>query len=314
MWLCGWALPAEADDASSNFPARPIELVVPFAAGGTTDVIARIAAQLVATQWGQGIVVLNKAGATGAIASEYVAHAKADGYTLLVATASTHAILPAYRTNLPYDTVDSFAPATLLTTFPTVLVVNSKVPAKNVAELIELLKNNPNKFNFGSSGTGGSTHFAGELFKLMTKTSMIHVPYKGSAPAMNDLLAGSVQITFDFLTTVMPQVEQGNLRALGVASLERSPLAPTLPAIAETVPGFDVTSWAGIVAPAGTPQAIVDKISKAFGDAIRRPEITKQLGDLGAVAATDTPQEFQQFIRDDRAKWQKIAKEADIKE
>jgi tripartite-type tricarboxylate transporter receptor subunit TctC len=310
--IVGLAQPALAEDPAVNYPTRPVELVIPFPAGGTTDVIARIVAQLVSEQWRQPVVVVNRAGATGAIASEHVARAKPDGYTLMVATASTHAILPAYRTDLPFDTVTSFAPATLISTFPNMLVVNPKLPAKNVAELIKLLKENPGKFNCASSGIGGSSHFACELFKMMTNTQITHVPYKGSAPAVTDVIAGTVELIFDNMSTVWPHVQQGRLRALGVASPERTPLAPDMPAIAETVAGFDVTSWIGVVAPAGTPPSIVDKISKMFAAAVNRPEVKKRLNDLGATANSSSPQEFQNFIRDDRAKWQKVAKEMQI--
>lgn len=311
--LTALAQPTLAQDSASNYPVRSIELVIPFPAGGTTDVIARMVAQLIGEQWGQSVVVVNKAGATGAIASEYVVRSNPDGYTLLVATASTHAILPAYRADLPYDTVTSFAPATLLATFPNMLVVNpNKVPAENVSQFIEVLKNSPGKYNCASSGIGGSSHFACELFKLLTNTQMTHVPFKGSAPALNDLIAGHVDLIFDNMSTVWPYVQQGRLRALGVASRERTPLAPNIPAIAETVPGFDVTSWIGVVAPAATPRSIVEKISKGFGGAVNRPEIKQRLNDLGAAAATSTPDEFRSFIRDDRAKWQNVAREARI--
>jgi tripartite-type tricarboxylate transporter receptor subunit TctC len=297
-----------------NYPTRRIELVVPFPAGGTTDVIARLAAQIVSIKTGQPVIVDNKAGATGAIGSEFVAHAEPDGYTLLIATASTHAVLPAYR-KLSYDTVSSFAPATLLATFPNMLVVNpEKVPVKTVGELIDLLKSNPGKLSFGSSGTGGSVHFAGELFKYMTKTDMVHVPYRGSAPALNDLLAGDVDLTFDNMTTVWPMVQQGRLRALGVASLQRTPLAPDVPAIAETVPGYEAVSWVGVVAPAGAPAAVVDRISQLFGDAMRAPEIQRRLNELGGAALTDTPEQFKNFIIADRAKWQKLADGANLHE
>jgi tripartite-type tricarboxylate transporter receptor subunit TctC len=310
--LAALAQPLRAQEPAAAYPTRPVELVIPFPAGGTTDVIARMVAQLVSEQWGQPVVVVNRAGATGVIASEYVARAKPDGYTLLVATASTHAILPAYRTDLPYDTVTSFAPATLLSTFPNMLVVNPRLPATNVAEFIQLLKANPGKFNCASSGIGGSSHFACELFKMMTQTEMTHVPYKGSAPAINDVIAGTVELMFDNMSTVWPQVQQGRLRALGVASLERTPLAPDMPAIAETVPGFDVTSWIGVVAPGATPPAIVERISKAFAAAVNRPDIAQKLNALGATASTNSPEQFRNFIRDDRAKWQRVAKEAQI--
>ena len=216
---------------------------------------------------------------------------------------------------LPYDTVTSFATATLLATFPNMLVVNpDKVPAKTVAELIALLKSRPGQLNFGSSGSGGSVHFAGELFKYMTKTDMVHVPYRGSAPALNDLLAGNVDMTFDNMTTVWPMVQQGRLRALGVASLQRTPLAPDVPAIAETVPGYEALSWVGVVAPAGTPPAIVDRIAALFGAAMHTPQVEARLKELGGTAATDTPAEFKKFLTDDRAKWQKLADEANLHE
>jgi len=302
-----------AQPQDNAYPTRPVELVVPFSAGGATDVIARLASQLVTEEWGQPIVIQNKAGATGAIGGEYVVRAAPDGYTLLVATASTHAVLPAYRTDLKYDTVQSFDTVTLLATFPNLLVVNPRtVPAKTVAEFIDFLKSRPGKVNFGSSGAGSSVHFAGELFKLMTHTDMQHVPYRGSAPALADLLAGNVDVMFDNMTNVWPQVQQGQIRALGVASLERTPLAPEIPAIAETVPGFEATSWVGIVAPAGTPKPIVQKIAKSFTQAMKDPTVIKRLAELGGTAETNTPTEFRNFIADDRAKWRRLAEQAKI--
>jgi tripartite-type tricarboxylate transporter receptor subunit TctC len=272
-----------------------------------------MSSRIVSEKLGQPVVIQNKAGATGAIGSEYVAKAKPDGYTLLVATASTHAVLPAYRTDLPYDTVKSFSAVTLLATFPNLLVVNpQKVPSKTVPEFIEYLKSQPGKINFASSGSGSSLHFAGELFKLMTKTNMQHIPYRGSAPALNDLLAGNVDLVFDNMTTVLPQVREGRLRALGVASLKRTPLAPDIPAIAETLPGFEATSWVGVVGPAGVPAPILNKLAAAFHAAMADPEVVTRLKALGATPETDTPAEFQQFILADRTKWIKLAKDAHI--
>ena len=307
------ALSGMAQESADKYPSRPVEFIVPFAAGGSADVIARMVAQVVAENWKQGVIVQNKPGATGALASEYVARATPDGYTLLLSTASTHAVLPAYRNDLTYDTVTSFAPATLVATFPNMLVVNpKKVQAKTVAELIAYLKEHPGKLNYSSTGAGGSVHFTAELFKLMTKTEMTHVPYKGGGPALNDLLAGVVDLTFDNMSTVWPQVLQGNLRVLGVASLQRTPLAPDVPAISETVPGFDSTTWVGVEAPAGTPKPIVDKISAAFAAAAKQPNVRKQLESLGATPAGDTPDEFLQFIKTDRARWKKVAEDANL--
>jgi tripartite-type tricarboxylate transporter receptor subunit TctC len=294
-------------------PSQPIEIVVPFPAGGATDVIGRLVAQLVAKELGQPIVIQNRSGATGAIGSEYVARAAPTGTTLLIATASTHAVLPAYRTDLSYDTVSSFAPIALLATFPNLLVVNpQKVPATTVAELVALLKRRPAQLNFASSGAGGSVHFAGELFKLMTGTEMQHVPYRGSAPALNDLLAGVVDLTFDNMTTVWPLVQDGRLRALGVASQQRTALAPDLPTISETVPGFEATSWVGVVGPAGLPGEIVERLADAFARAVQNPAVTRRLTELGASAATLRAEEFRAFILGDRSKWQRVAKEANI--
>lgn len=304
---------AHAQEQADAYPSRPVELVVPFPAGGATDVIARLVSQIVSEKLGQPIVIQNKAGATGAIGGQYVVRAAPDGYTLLVATASTHAVLPAYRSDLPYDTVKDFDAATLLATFPNLLVVNpKKVPSKTVAEFIEFLKSHPGKVNFGSSGSGSSVHFAGELFKLMTHTNMQHVPYRGSAPALADLLAGNVDVMFDNMTNVWPQAQQGTLRALGVASLKRTALAPDVPAIAETVPGYEATSWVGIVAPSGVPQPILLKISRAFAEAMKDPGVEKRLSELGSTAVTDSPAEFKMFITNDRAKWIRLAKEAHL--
>lgn len=297
------------------YPDRPVELVVPFAAGGASDVIGRIVANAVSAQWQQPIVVVDKPGATGAIASEYVAHAAPDGYTLLAASASTHTMLPAFRNDLPYDAISSFEPITLLAAYPNMLVVNSKkVPATNVAELIDLLKRNPGKYTCASSGVGGSSHFACELFKLQTKTQMTHVPYKGSGPAVADLIAGNVDLTFDNMSNVWPQVLQGELRALGVCGLARSPFAPNIPAIAETIPGFEVTSWLGIVAPAQTPKSVVEALAAQFHAAIVNPAVRKQLADLGATTMTDTSVEFAAFIQNDLRKWQDVARKAHIHE
>ena len=303
----------ESHAQGKDFPQQQIELVVPFPAGGATDVIARMVAQKVSDTLGQPVVVQNRTGATGAIGSEYVARATPNGYTLLVATASTHAVLPAYRLDLPYDTVTSFQAISLLATFPNLLVVNpDKVPSKTVAEFIAYLKSRPGQLNFASSGLGSSVHFAGELFKLMTKTDMQHVPYRGSAPALVDLLAGNVDLIFDNITTVWPQVQQGKLRALGVASLQRTPLAPEIPAIAETVPGLEATSWVGVVGPAGVPAPIVEKLADAFSQALKNPDVTKRLGELGSTPGTERGDGFRTFIQDDRSKWQRVSKEANL--
>lgn len=307
------AQPAKAQDSVASYPNRTIEFVVPFAAGGSADVIARLVNQYVSEAWKQTIVVQNRAGATGQIASEYVLRTPPDGYTLLLATASTHTVLPAFKPSLPYDTVKGFSPVTLLATFPNMLVVNPvKVPVDSVKGFLDYLKANPGKLNYASTGQGGSVHFTAELFKLMTGTRMTHVPYRGGGPALADLIGGNVDLTFDNMATVWPTAQDGKIRALGVTSLQRTPLAPQLPAIAETVPGFDATSFVSVVGPAGMPAALVERIGKAFGDAVRRPDVVKRLADLGAAPAAGTAAELQKFLAEDLARWQRVAKEAGL--
>ena len=304
---------AEAQEQSASYPSRQIEFVVPFPAGGSADVIARLVARAVGETWRQTIVIQNRAGATGQIAGEYVTRASPHGYVLLLATASTHTVLPAFKPNLPYDTVTGFTPATLVSTFPNMLVVNpQKVPAQTVAAFIRYVKDNPGKLNYASTGQGSSTHFTAELFKLMTGTQMTHVPYRGGSTGHADLISGNVDLTFDNMASVLSLAQEGKLKALGVASLERTPLAPQIPAIAETVPGFEANSWVGVVAPPGTPAGIVERIAQAFGDGVQRADVAKRLNELGATASPNTPAEFVKFLRDDRERWQRVAREAGL--
>jgi tripartite-type tricarboxylate transporter receptor subunit TctC len=299
--------------SSANFPARAVRLVVAFPPGGATDVIARTVAQKLSDSWGQPVLVDNRAGATGAVGSELVAKAVPDGYTILMGTASTHSVAPAVNPKLPYDNQKDFAPISLVATFPNMLVVHPSLPVKNISEFIAYLKANPGKVNFASSGTGGSVHLAGELFKLMTKTDMVHIPYKGSAPALAELLAGQVQCEFDNMTTVFPYVQAGRLRALGVAGLERSPAAPDVPAIAEVLPGFEANSWVGLFAPAATPAAIVGKIAADVRRVLRVPELEHKLGAMGAVAVGSDPGSFAAFVKRDTERWRGVVRAAQIK-
>ena len=296
---------------AQQYPVRPVRVIVPFPPGGATDVIARLVGQKLYESWGQAVIIDNRAGATGAIGSEIVARAQADGYTILMGTASTHSVSPAVNAKLTYKLAD-YAPASLVATFPNMLVVHPSVPAKTVPEFIALLKANPGKYNFASSGPGSSIHLAGELFKLMSGTEMTHVPYKGSAPALNDLLTGRVQCMFDNMTTVWPQVQSGKLRALGVAGRERSATAPDVPAIAETLRGFEANSWVGFFAPAGTPRAVVDKIAADTRKAVNARDIAQKLHDLGAVPAGSSPEEFTRFVKEDTERWRGVVKRAKI--
>ena len=296
---------------AAQFPTKPIRLIVPFPPGGATDTIARLVAQKISEEWQQPIIVDNRSGATGAVGSEFVAKASPDGYTILMGTASTHSVSPAVNPKLPYKLAD-YAPVSLVATFPNMLVVHPSIPAKSVAELIALLKANPKKYTFGSSGTGGSVHLTGELFMLMTGTEILHVPYKGSAPALNDLLGGQIHMMFDNMTTVWPHVQAGRLRALGVAGMKRSPAAPQVPAIAEFVPGFEGNSWVGFFAPARTPPDIVRKLSVVAQRVVALPDIAHKLRDLGAEGVGSTPDSFTAFVQKDTDKWHKVAAAARV--
>jgi tripartite-type tricarboxylate transporter receptor subunit TctC len=302
--------PARAQD----YPTKPIHLVVPFAAGGATDVLARLVGERLTASLGQQVVVDNRPGAGGNIGSDLVARAEPDGYTILMGAVGTHAINPSLYPKMPYDPVKDFAPVTLVASVPNVLVVNPEVPAKSVQELIDLAKAKPGELNFASSGNGTSIHLSGELFKAMTGTDIVHVPYKGSGPAVTDLLGGQVQMMFDNMPSSLPHVKAGKLRALGVTSAKRSPALPEVPTIAEAgVPSYDATSWFGILAPAGTSEPVVTRLQGAIVQALGEPEMRQRMADLGAEPVGDTPAEFGQFIAAEIAKWAKVVNDAGVK-
>jgi tripartite-type tricarboxylate transporter receptor subunit TctC len=310
--VAGLALagPAKAQD----YPSKPIRLVVPFAAGGATDVLARLVGERLTASLGQQVVVDNRPGAGGNIGSDLVARAEPDGYTILMGAVGTHAINPSLYPKMPYDPVKDFAPVTLVASVPNVLVVNPEVPANSVQELIDLAKANPGELNFASSGNGTSIHLSGELFKAMTGTDIVHVPYKGSGPAVTDLLGGQVQMMFDNMPSSLPHVKAGKLRALGVTSAKRSPALPEVPTIAEAgVPSYDATSWFGILAPAGTSEPVVTRLQGAIVQALGEPEMRQRMADLGAEPVGDTPAEFGQFIAAEIAKWAKVVNDAGVK-
>jgi tripartite-type tricarboxylate transporter receptor subunit TctC len=293
------------------FPAKAVRWVVPFPPGGATDIIARIVAQKMSESWGHAVVVENRAGAAGAIGSEAVARAAPDGYTILMGTTSTHAVGPAVNTRLPYNHLTDFAPVTLVATFPNVLVAHPST-AGSLQELIALLKVNPGKYNFGSSGAGSSTHLAGELFKQMTGADINHIPYKGTGPLLNDLMAGHVAFAFDQITAVMSAVQAGRMRALGVASAERSVALPDVPAISEALPGFEATAWVGIFAPARTPADVVAKVQHETQRIVRLPDIAQRLRELGATPVANQPSEFAAFVKQDTEKWRALVATAKI--
>ena len=299
-------LPAFAQDA---WPAKPIRLVIPFPPGGATDILGRMVAQELNKALGVSVIAENRAGAGGNIGAEAVAKSAPDGYTLLMGTIGTQSINQSLYPKMAFDPIKDLAPVTLVATVPNVLVVHPSVPANNVRELIALAKSKPGKLNYGSSGNGSSVHLSGELFKSMTGTFMTHIPYRGSAPAVADLLAGQLDLMFDNLPSVISHIKSGKLRALGVTSPKRSPSLPDLPTIAESgVPGYDATSWFCLVAPAGTPQPIVNRVQQIVAKALGTPEIREKLLTLGAEGVGNTPEAFGQFIRAEAAKWAKVVK------
>lgn len=309
---CALALTAAASilpATAQTFPARPITLVVPHSAGGTSDILARTVAAEAAKILGQSIIVENKGGANGSIAAKTVATADPDGYTLLLATASTHGINPALYKKLNYDAIKDFTPVTLLATVPNVLVVNKEVRATNVQELIAEIKAKSNAFNMGSAGAGTPGHLAGEMFKQRAGLEFVHVPYKGGSPALADLIGGQVQFMFTTIPGAMPLIKANSVRALAVTSPRRSPALPDLPTMAESgLPGFQAISWHGVVAPAGTPAATVDTLNQALTKALATPEVRQRLMEEGAEAAGLGSKEFGTFIRQEIDTWAKAVK------
>jgi tripartite-type tricarboxylate transporter receptor subunit TctC len=306
--VIAFATPAQAQD----WPRRQVTIVVPFTAGGTTDMFARMLAQGLQQKYGSPFVVDNRPGAGGNVGAAAVARAASDGHTLLVGTVSTHAINPFIYKNLTFDAEKDFQPVSLIARLPNMLVVNPKVPAKTVAELIEHLKKNAGKLSYGSSGAGTSTHLASELFQLRTDTKMVHVPYRSSGDVMNALMGSHIDLAFDNMTLAWPQAKAGTMRALAVTSTEASPTAPEIPPVAATLPGFDATSWHGLFAPARTPRPIVDALAAEVKRIFEAPELRNTLLEIGAVSSPMTPEQFSQFISSERRKWQEVVQAAGV--
>lgn len=290
------------------YPTKPVRIIVPYPAGGTTDIIARLAAAQLSERLRQPFVVENRAGASGAIGSVAVAQAAADGYTLVMGTASSHGINSALQKNLPYDAVKDFAPVTVVASTPNIIVVHPSVPARTLGELLALAKARPGQINFGSTSPGGSPHMSAELLKMMAGVDMTHVPYKGASPMLTDLMGGQIQAGFDNLPSTIAFVRSGKLRALAVTTAQRWPGAADIPTVAESVPGYEVSGWFGLLAPAGTPRAVLDTLQTAVAQAVRDPEVTRQLRSLGAEPVASRPEAFAQQIRADVDKWRGVVK------
>ena len=298
--------PTAAQTPAGNYPNKQIRMIVPFAAGGPTDAIARAIGQKLTETWGQPVVVDNRPGAGGNIGTELAAKSPADGYTLFIGTVA-NAINQSLFTRLPFDFVRDFVPVTQNYVTGLILAVHPSLPVTSVRELIALAKARPGELSYSSSGVGGTPHLSGELFNTMAGVKMVHVPYKGSAPAMADLLGGHVQLTFDNMLTVLPQVKAGKLRGLAVTLPSRSPLAPELPTVAESgLKGFEVKSWNGVVAPTGTPREIIARLNAEIVRILRQPDLREKFLVQGVELVPTTPEEFGAFIRQDIAKWAKV--------
>ena len=296
----------QAQVPGANYPAKQIRVIVPFPAGGPTDAIARAIGQKLSETWGQPVIVDNRPGAGGNIGTELAAKSPADGYTLFIGTVA-NAINQSLFAKLPFDFVRDFAPVTQNYVTGLILAVHPSLPAHSVKELIALAKAHPGQLSYSSSGVGGTPHLAGELFNSMAGVTMVHVPYKGSAPAMADLLGGHIQLTFDNMLTVLPQVKAGKLRGLAVTMTTRSPLTPELPTVAEAgLKGFEVKSWNGVVVPAGTPKEIIVRLNGEIVRILRQPDLREKFLVQGVELMPTTPEEFGAFIKQDIAKWAKV--------
>ena len=305
---------APSTSMAQAYPVKSVRLVVPFPPGGPLDSVGRLIAQKLGEAWGQTVVVDNRPGAGGNIGADLVAKSPPDGYTIVMGALSTHAVNPSLYRRMPYDAVKDFAPITLLAITPNVLVINPALPVTSVKELIAYAKAHPGKLAFGSGSNGSAGHLAGELFKVETGVDMLHVPFKGAAPAMQALLAGDTQLMFDNLASAMPQVKAGKLKALAVTTAHRSPLVPELPTMAEAgVPGFDISTWFGLLAPAGTPRDIIAKWNTDVTRLLNSPEMRERLAAQGAEAAPTTPEQFAAFIASEIPKYARIVKASGAK-
>jgi len=303
----GAAMPAALAQSS-----KPIRLVVPFPAGGATDLFARTLSQKMGERLGTSIVIDNKPGAGGSLGSDMAAKATADGQTLLFTTTSTHSIGPAIGAKLPYDTVRDFTPIAHVGNAPSIMLVPNSSPAKTVKEWIEYAKKNPGKLNYASSGNGTIVQLTAELFKAQAGVFVTHIPYKGTGLAIPDLVAGQLDVLFDSLPTGMPHVRDGRLRALAVTTLKRTPLAPDLPPVADTLPGFESNTWFGLYGPKGLPADVVNRVNAAANQALSDPEVRAKLTNLGIEPVTSTPAQFAKMVADDQAKWKRIIAERKI--
>lgn len=300
--------------AQTAYPDRPIKLIVPYPPGGTTDLLARTLAPRLSERLGQPILIENRAGAGGVIGSQVVAKSPADGYTLVFGSIASHGILPAIQVPPPYDPIRDFSPVSLVAITPNVLLANVAAPAKNVAELIALAKSQPGKLNFGSTSLGGSPHMSGELLKSQAKIQMVHVPYKGGAPMLVDLMGGQISYAFDNLPSSIQHIRSGKVKALAVTTAKRWPHAPEIPTMAEAgLTGYESSAWFGLLAPGNTPKAVVDLLQKQVTFILKQPEVEKIYLEQGAMPVGNSPDEFVRFISAEMLKWKTVVSDTGVK-
>jgi tripartite-type tricarboxylate transporter receptor subunit TctC len=312
--LAACALAAASGPSFAQYPVKPVRIIVPYPPGGTTDILARLVATRLTDKLGQTFIVENRPGAAGAIGSQAVAKSAPDGYTLVMGTVSSHGINSALYKSLPYDPVKDFAPVTNVASTPNVITVNPELPVRNLGELLKLAKEKPGKLNFGSTSQGGSPHMSAELLKMMTGADLVHVPYKGAGPMLADLIGGQVQIGFDNLPSSMSHIRSGKVRALAVTTPARWPGAPEIPTVAESgVAGYEVSGWFGLLAPAGTPKAVVDTLYKALSEILKQPDVQKQMLELGAAPVGNPPDAFGRQIAGEVEKWKKVVAATGVK-
>ncbi len=297
---------------AQNYPTKPVRLVVPFPAGGATDLFARTLSQKLGEKMGVALVVENRPGAGGTLGSDLVAKAPADGYTLLLATSSTHSIGPNLNPRMPYDAVKDFTPISQVGNAPSIMLVPNSSPAKTVKEWIEYAKKNPGRLNYASSGNGTIVQLTAELFKSQAELFVVHIPYKGTALAIPDLVSGKIDVMFDSLPTGLPHVRDGRLRALGVTSLKATPLAPGVPPIADVLPGYESTTWFGVFGPKGLPAEVVSRVNAAANQVLKDPEVVDRLQRLGIEPVGGTPAQFTAMLATESSKWKKIITERKI--
>ena len=307
------AASASACALAQTFPAKLVRIVVAFPAGGGTDIVARLLAPKVADLWGQQVIVDNRAGASGVIGTEFAARSAPDGHTLFMGTLGNLAVNPHLIANMPVDPLRDFAPVTQVVAVHFVMVAHPSLAARNVDELIALARSRPGEINYSSSGPGGAPHLAGELFKSMAKVNLVHVPYKGSAPSFQDLLGGQVSLTCDSLVQALPYIRDKRLIALAVLGAARSPLLPGVPTVAESLPGYELTNWFGLVAPAAVPGAIIARIHADVVKVLQDAGIAERLSAMGATAVGNTPEQFGAAMRADSEKWGRLIREANIR-